>query len=137
MPSTKNVYKQLGKRIYYREISEKFGVGSSTACTAATDEKLFRLVPMLRHGAQVLPLEPVPVPGHGAQIYPRAPTKGYVQTGAIPRAIPRAPTKGYVQTGAIPRAIPRAPTKGYVQTGARARARCPVTKSDQGQRLKT
>ena len=60
-------------------------------------ENLFRLVPVLghdsqvlplepvpvpRHGAQVLPLEPVPVPGHGAQISARAPTKNYVQTRA-------------------------------------------------------
>ena len=34
------------------------------------------------HGAQVLPLELVPLPRHGAQISVRAPTKGYVQTGA-------------------------------------------------------
>ena len=37
---------------------------------------LFRLVPVLGHGAQVLSLEPVPVPGHGAQICARAPTEG-------------------------------------------------------------
>ena len=46
--------------IYYLEICGKFGVGSSTACkkvnTAGTDENLFRLVPLPRHGAQVLPL---------------------------------------------------------------------------------
>ena len=40
------------------------------------------LVPVPWHGARVLPLELVPVPGHGAQICARAPTKGYVQTGA-------------------------------------------------------
>ena len=37
-------------------------------------------------GARVLPLELVPVPRHGAQISTRAPTKGYVQTGASARA---------------------------------------------------
>ena len=47
-----------------------------------TDENLFRLVPVLGHGALVLPLESVPVPEQGAQICARAPTKGYVQTGA-------------------------------------------------------
>ena len=30
--------------------------------TAGTDENLFRLVPVLGHGARLLPLEPVPVP---------------------------------------------------------------------------
>ena len=44
------------------------------------------LVPVPGHGARVLPLESVPVPGHGAQISARAPTKGYVQTGARARA---------------------------------------------------
>ena len=33
-------------------------------------------------GAQVLPLEIVPVPGHGAQASALAPTKGHVQIGA-------------------------------------------------------
>ena len=42
--------------------------------TTGTDENLFRLVPVLGKGAQVLPLELVPVPGHGAQISTRAPT---------------------------------------------------------------
>ena len=42
---------------------------------------MFRLVPVLEHGARVL-LESEPVPGHGAQISARAATKGYVQTGA-------------------------------------------------------
>ena len=41
-----------------------------------TDENLFTLV-----------LELVPVPGHGAQICARAPTKGFVQTGAQARAL--------------------------------------------------
>ena len=40
------------------------------------------LVPVPGQGAQVLPLELVPVPGHGAEISARAPTKGYVHTGA-------------------------------------------------------
>ena len=85
--------------------SGKFGVGASTAYekvnTAGTDEILFRLVPVLGHGARVLPLELVPVsghgarvlplelepvPGHGAQICARAPTKGCVQTGVRARA---------------------------------------------------
>ena len=33
-------------------------------------------MPVLGHGARVLPLDLVPVPGHGAQISARAPTKG-------------------------------------------------------------
>ena len=41
-----------------------------------TDENLFRL----------LPLELVPVPWHGSQICARAPTEGYVQTGAHAQA---------------------------------------------------
>ena len=49
--------------------------------TVGTDENLFRLVP--GHSAQVLPLELVPVLGHGAQISGQAPTKGYVQSGAL------------------------------------------------------
>ena len=57
--------------------------------TAGTDEILFRLVPVLGHGARVLPLELEPVPGHDAKICARAPTKGYFQTGAHARA--RAP----------------------------------------------
>ena len=59
---------QLGKGISYREIVGKFGVSLSTVCekiyTAGTDENLARQVPMLGHGARVLPLELVPVPGH-------------------------------------------------------------------------
>ena len=47
-----------------------------------TDENLFRLLPVLEHGARVLPLESEPVPGYGAQISARSPTKGPVQTGA-------------------------------------------------------
>ena len=76
--------KQLGKGINYREIGTKFGVDASTGCeevnSAATDENLFRLVPLHGHGAGVLPLELVP--GHCAPISARAPTKGYVQTCA-------------------------------------------------------
>ena len=49
-----------------------------------TDENLFRLVPVLGHGARVLPLELAP--GHGAQTSARAPT-GYVQTGVRARAL--------------------------------------------------
>ena len=37
---------------------------------------------LLGHGAGVLLLEAVPVPRHGAHIRARAPTKGYIQTGA-------------------------------------------------------
>ena len=48
--------------------------------TAGTDENLFRL------GARVVPLVLVRVSGHGTQISARAPTKGYVQTGACARA---------------------------------------------------
>ena len=36
------------------------------------------------HGARVPPLELAPGHGHGAQISARVPTKGYVQTGAVP-----------------------------------------------------
>ena len=54
--------------------------------TAGTNENLLRLVSVPGHGARVLPLKLVrPVPGHGAQICARAPTKGYVQTGARAR----------------------------------------------------
>ena len=70
MPGTKNVHKQLGKRFNYREIHDKFGVCSSTACKkvnmAGTDENLLILVPVLGHGTRVLPLKLVPVPGHSA-----------------------------------------------------------------------
>ena len=41
-----------------------------------SDEDLFRLVPVLGHSTQVLPLELVP----SAQICVRAPVKGCVQT---------------------------------------------------------
>ena len=72
MPWTKNVHKQLGKRIIV-----KFQVSAPTACekvnTVGTDENLFRLVPVPGHGARVLPLKLVPLPGHSAW----APTKGY------------------------------------------------------------
>ena len=68
-------------------INCKFAVGASTACekgnTAGTDENTFRLVTVPRHGARVLLPELVPVLGHGAQICDRAPTKGYVQAGAL------------------------------------------------------
>ena len=63
------------------KMGDKFRVGASTACEKVnildTGENLFRLC------ARVLPLELVPVPGHGAQICARAPTKGYVQNGAL------------------------------------------------------
>ena len=69
-------------------ISGKFVAVASRAYekvnTAGTDENLFRLVPLLGHGVRVLPLELVPV--HGAQISARAPTEGYVETGASARA---------------------------------------------------
>ena len=90
MPRAKNVHKKLGKGIksvQYRHIGGKFGVSASAASakvnTSGTDENLFRLVLVLGHGARVLPLELVP--GHGAQICVRAPTKGFVQTGARTR----------------------------------------------------
>ena len=55
------------------------------------------LVPVPGHSAQVLPLEQVPVPGHSAQVLP-------LELVAVPRhgaqISGRAPTKGYVQTGA-------------------------------------
>ena len=75
----------------FREIGDKFEVGPSTACkkvnTAGTDENLFRLVPVVGHGARVLPLELavfkfvfehqqkamfrlVPVLGHGTRVLP-------------------------------------------------------------------
>ena len=38
--------------------------------TAGTDENLFRLGPVCRHGARVLPLELLPVPEHGARVLP-------------------------------------------------------------------
>ena len=41
-------------------------------------------MPVFGHGAQVLPLELVPVPGHGTQISALAPTKGYVQIARAP-----------------------------------------------------
>ena len=50
-----------------------------------TDKILFTPVPVPRNGAQVLPLEVVPVRGHGAQIFARAPTKRSVQTSARAR----------------------------------------------------
>ena len=78
----KNVHKQLGKRFDYREISDKFEVGSSTVCkkvrTAGTDENLFRLVPVFGHSARVPSASGASarIPGYGAQICDRAPTKG-------------------------------------------------------------
>ena len=95
MPGTKNVYKQLGKSNYnHGEISGKFGVVPSTdyqkVNTTDTDKNLFRLVRVLGHGAQVLPLELEPVPEHGAKFSAQAPTKGYVQTGARARCLGRA-----------------------------------------------
>ena len=44
------------------------------------------------------------MPGHGAQVSARAPTKGYIQTGACAQISARAPTKDYIQTGAHARA---------------------------------
>ena len=62
-----------------------------------TDENLFRVSAgaVLRLGAQVLPLELVPVPVYGAQICAQASTKGYVQTGA------RAPSLNQALVGPI------------------------------------
>ena len=55
----KNIHKQQGKGLDYREIGNKFGFGALSACrkpnTACTDENFFRLVP--GHGALVLPLD--------------------------------------------------------------------------------
>ena len=45
---------------------------------------------MFGHGARVLSLELVPVPGYGTQITARAPTEGYVQTGARAPSLNRA-----------------------------------------------
>ena len=59
----------------------------STAGTNLADENLFRLVPVLGHGARVLPLELVAVPGDGAQISAREPTKGYVQNWSLDGAL--------------------------------------------------
>ena len=59
-----------------------------------TEKNLFRILSLPGHGAQVLPLELVPMSGHGAQISARAPTKGYVQTGA------NAPVPGTDMNGA-------------------------------------
>ena len=65
--------------------------------TAGIDETLFRLVPVLRHGARVLPLGLVPVLGHGAQVLP-------LELVYVPRhgaqISARAQTKGCVQTAA-------------------------------------
>ena len=82
----KNVYKQLGKGIDYREVGNKLGVGACKKVnTAGTDENLFRLVPATRERyPSTIPLELVPMPG--AQKSARAPSKGYFQTGT------RAPT---------------------------------------------
>ena len=78
------------KVINYGEISVKFEIVASTAYekvnTTGTDENLFRLVPMPRLGARVLSPELAPEQGHGTQISARAPTKGYVHTGARNRA---------------------------------------------------
>ena len=49
--------------------------------TTGTEENLFRLVPVPRHCARVLPLELVPVPGHGAQITARTPAKARSEQG--------------------------------------------------------
>ena len=71
MPWTKSAHKQLGKRRLSRNWRQIWS--SSTACkkvnTAGTDENLFRLMLVLGHGTQVLPLQPVP--GHGTQICAR------------------------------------------------------------------
>ena len=59
MSWSKNVHKQLRKGIKYQEIGGKFGVSASEkvhVITVGTDGNLFRLVPMLGHSAQVLPL---------------------------------------------------------------------------------
>ena len=84
-PELKMFIKQLEKGINSREIGDNTCVVSASAgCekvnSAGTDKNLFRLVPVLGHGARVLPLELVPVPGHGAQISAREPTNGFVQT---------------------------------------------------------
>ena len=53
--ATKIAHKQLGKDNNYREFSGKFGVVASTAYekvnTTDTEENLFRLVPVIGHGA--------------------------------------------------------------------------------------
>ena len=69
----KNVYKQLGKGIDYREVGNKLGVGASTSCkkvnTAGTDENLFR---------STSARDPGTVPEHytsGASAHARCPKK--------------------------------------------------------------
>ena len=89
MLGIKNVHKQLGKGINYREIGDKFGVSASTACkkvnAAGTDENLFRLVPVPGHGARVLPLELVRVPRHTVPKLVLGHQKAYVQTSGRAR----------------------------------------------------
>ena len=54
--------------------------------TTGTDEILFRLVPVLGHGARVLPLELLPVPGHSAQISARHQQKAMFRLVPVPGA---------------------------------------------------
>ena len=83
VPGTKKFDKELKKRNNDREISGKFGVVASAANEkvnrTGAEENAFRLVPVLGHGARVLPLELVP--GYGAQISARVTTKGYGHKG--------------------------------------------------------
>ena len=128
------MHKQLGKGIKCREIGGKFTVDASTGCekvnTASTDENRFRLVPVLGHGALVLPLGLVPVLGHGARVLPLelVPVLGHgarvLPLGLVPvlghgaRVLPLelVPVLGHGAQISV-----RAPTKGCVQTGARTR----------------
>ena len=90
------MHKQLRKRIDYRKIGDKFGAGASTACkkvnTAGTEENLFRLVPVLGHGARVLHLELVLLPGHGAQFVLGHQQKAMFRLVFVPGHCGRAPS---------------------------------------------
>ena len=87
MPGTKIVHNHLGKAKVIT-IEKSAATAYEKVYTTGTDENQFRLVPVLGHGARVLPLELVPVPGHGARVLPLA-MEGYVdvyvQTGARAR----------------------------------------------------
>ena len=55
MPWIEQAHKRLGKGLGYREISDKFGAGASTAFEkvkrVGIDRNLFRLVPVPGQGA--------------------------------------------------------------------------------------
>ena len=125
MPGTINVHKQLRKGNNYREITGKFGVENATVI----DNNLFRLVPVLGHGAQVLPqelvpvfggaqvlpLELVPVPGHGAQVLPLELVPVFGHGGQV-----------------LPLELVRVPGQGAKLVPVHQQMACPGTKSEQG-----